>query len=73
MKLYKPDGSLSYNADISPSGFTNKTEMHTSLGNNEYRLTGWGNETKGNWGSGDYRIEIWYNSTCIYSKAFTIY
>lgn len=73
MKLYKPNGSLAYNSDISPSGFTNKTEMYTGLGNNEYRLTGWGNETKGFWGSGDYRIEIWYNSSCIYSKAFTIY
>ena len=73
MKLFTPNGSLSYNSNTSPSGFTNKTDIYTVLGNYERRLTGWGNDTKGHWRSGEYRIEIWYNSMCLYSKTFTIY
>ena len=33
---------------------------------------GWGNETKGNWSAGSYRIEYWLNNQCIGSKDFTI-
>ena len=72
-KLFLPNGSLSYNSEVSPSGFTCKTDVYTSEGKNDRSLTGWGANTKGNWGSGDYRIEIWYNSTCLYSKTFKIY
>lgn len=72
-KLFLPNGSLSYNSEVSPSGFTNKTDMYASEGRNDRCLTGWGANRKGNWASGDYRIEIWYNSTCLYSKVFKIY
>lgn len=33
---------------------------------------GWGNETKGNWSAGTYRIEYWFDNKCIGSKTFTI-
>lgn len=33
---------------------------------------GWGNENKGNWSPGSYRIEYWLNNKCIGSKSFTI-
>lgn len=33
---------------------------------------GWGNETKGHWSAGSYRIEYWLNNQCIGSKDFTI-
>ncbi len=28
---------------------------------------------KGNWSAGSYRIEIWYGSTCLYSKDFEVF
>ena len=72
-KIFQPNGTMSYNSEVSPSGYTNKSDIYISEGKNDRRLTGWGSNTRGNWSSGDYRIEIWYNSTCIYSKSFKIY
>lgn len=72
-KIFTPSGAMSYNSNVSPEGYTNKTEMYVSEGSNNRIMTGWGSNSKGNWNSGYYRIEIWYNSTCLYSKSFRIY
>ncbi len=72
-KIFTPSGTMSYNSNVSPEGYTNKTEMYVSEGSNNRIMTGWGSNSKGYWSSGNYRIEIWYNSTCLYSKSFRIY
>ena len=33
----------------------------------------WGTDEKGQWPSGDYRYEVWYNNKCFWVKYFTIY
>ena len=38
-----------------------------------YELNGWGSKEHGNWQSGEYRIEIWYNNKKIAQKQFKIY
>ena len=72
-KIFTPSGTMSYNSSVSPEGYTNKTEMYVSEGSNNRILTGWGSNNKGNWSAGNYRIEVWYNTTCLYSKTFKIY
>lgn len=72
-KLFTPNGKLSYQSGVSPSGFTFKTEFCTYEGENTRVLRGWGNKDKGHWKEGDYRIEIWYKTMCLYTKSFRIY
>lgn len=72
VKWYTPSGYLRL-GDSSPDGFSYSDDEYISRGNNTLTLSGWGNENKGNWGSGTYRIEIWYENTCLKSKTFTIY
>lgn len=71
-KIFTPSGALSYNSSISPEGFTNKTEMYVAEGSHSIVMTGWGSNNKGHWSAGNYRIEIWYSTTCLYSKSFKI-
>ena len=70
VKLYRPDGSLSTG---SYSTYSYSDDAYLYEGENSYTLSGWGNENKGHWRSGTYRIEIWYNNSCLKSKTFTIY
>jgi hypothetical protein len=73
VKWYNPDGTIR-SGTTSPSGFSQSESMYVSRGdNNTYTLNGWGNSAKGNWRSGTYRIEIWYDNTCLKAKTFTIY
>lgn len=72
MKLFTPSGRMAYNVSESPSGFTNKTSFWTFKGENTRILNGWGKNVRGNWSAGSYRIEIWYGSTCLYSKDFEV-
>lgn len=73
IKWFKPDGLLSI-GNSSPSGFS-QSEAHYIYSGSDNTLTmeGWGNENKGFWCSGTYRIDVWYNNTCLKSKTFTIY
>lgn len=73
MKLFTPSGRMAYNVSESPSGFTNKTSFWTFKGENTRILNGWGKNVRGNWSAGKYRIEIWYGSTCLYSKDFEVF
>lgn len=73
VKLYTPNGTISTGTS-SPSGFSYTESMYVNSGdNNTYSLGGWGSSTKGHWRSGTYRIEIWYENTCLKAKTFTIY
>lgn len=73
VKWYNPDGTIRRGTS-SPSGFSQSQSMYVYSGdNNTYTLLGWGNSSKGHWRSGTYRIEIWYENTCLKSKTFTIY
>ena len=72
IKLYTPNGSLSTGTS-SPSGYSYSSSTYISTGQNTSQLGGWGNSTKGNWPSGTYRLEVWYNSSCLKSKTFTVY
>ena len=73
VKWYNPDGTIRRGTS-SPSGFSQSQSMYVYSGdNNTYTLSGWGNSSKGHWRSGTYRIEIWYENTCLKSKTFTIY
>lgn len=72
-KIFYPDGTLSTGTS-SPSGYSTKGTIYINEGEgNSYSMHGWGNENKGHWRSGTYRIEIWYNNSCLKSKNFTIY
>ncbi|WP_297908286.1 hypothetical protein [uncultured Parabacteroides sp.] len=72
VKWYTPSGYLS-RGDSSPSGFSQAHDEYISKGNNTLTLNGWGNDRKGNWHSGTYRIEVWYENVCLKAKTFTIY
>lgn len=72
VKWYTPDGNLSRGTS-SPNGCSFESLLYIESGTNTQTLSGWGNETKGHWGSGDYRIEIWYEDVCLKAKNLTIY
>lgn len=73
VKWYNPDGTVKRGTS-SPSGFSQSQTMYVYSGdNNTYTLSGWGNSYKGHWSKGTYRIEIWYENTCLKAKTFTIY
>lgn len=75
VKLYKPDGSLSTGTPSSetPKGYSYSSSAYIYKGENTRELSGWGNEKKGNWAKGTYKIEVWYNDMCLKAKSFTIY
>lgn len=73
VKWFKPDGTMS-SGTSSPYGFSQSDSHYIYSGpDNSITMSGWGNETKGHWRAGTYRIEIWYENTCLKSKTFTIY
>lgn len=72
VKLYTPYGLSTGNS--SPSGYSYDYTIYPSKNQTgTYELSGWGNNDKGNWGSGNYRVEIWCKGKCIGTKSFTIY
>ena len=76
VKFYLPNGNLSRSTKpgVSPTGFSYKDNI--SLTKNQETtiyIDGWGDEKKGQWYSGTYRIEIWYNNVCVKAKTFTIH
>ena len=72
VKLITPSGTLSVGTS-SPEGYSFSTSMYVEFGEDSKELTGFGNTTKGNWSSGTYRYEIWYEGLCLKTKSFTIY
>ncbi|MGM9766438.1 MAG: TIR domain-containing protein [Candidatus Cryptobacteroides sp.] len=76
VKLYQPDGSLMYNDDtsISPKGYSFKRRIEVGCDSYKYyELSGFGFEKTGNWRTGQYSYEFYYDSRCLGKKEFTIY
>lgn len=73
VKWVMPNGSLRAGSS-SPDGYSQSDSYYIYSGTgNTMTLTGWGSNTKGNWGAGTYRIEIWDSGKLLKSKTFTIY
>lgn len=73
IKWVMPSGSLR-TGDSSPYGYSFSENVYVSEGSyNTLDFTGWGNENSGNWSSGRYRVEIWYDDVCLKSKDVRIY
>lgn len=72
VRWYMPNGSLSI-GNSSPTGYSQQESIYVYSGYNTEVLLGWGNENKGHWKRGTYRIEIWYNNVCLKAKTFTIH
>lgn len=72
VKWYMPTGEMS-KGDGSSSEYSIKQSVYIYSGSNILLMNGWGSNTKGNWPSGTYRIEIWYDDICVKSKTFKIY
>lgn len=71
VKIFSPKG-LSV-GDSSPKGFSfSDTISVQKYQSNEVKLKGWGRNEKGRWPPGNYRIELYYQGSCIGSKEFTI-
>lgn len=71
-KLYNPNGYLSTGSS-SPNGYTLSKKCSVSEGDGSIDFSGWGSSIKGNWDSGDYKLEIWYNGKCMFVKNFRIF
>ena len=71
-KWFRPDGTMATGTN-SPSGFSQGYDCNFSEGTYDRKLGGFGNEPKGHWNYGNYRLEIWYNGRCLYVKNFYIY
>ena len=71
-KWFRPDGTMATGSG-SPSGYSQEYDYSLSEGTNDRKMSGYGNETKGHWNYGNYRLEIWYNGRCLYVKNFYVY
>lgn len=75
IKFIAPYGITTGTIDGKPSpngySYTQTVSLSPFISKN-YQTNGWGGETKGNWGAGNYRIEYWYKGKCLGSKAFKI-
>lgn len=72
VKWFKPDGSMCTLKDA-PAGYSSSDDYWFDRGFGTINFIGLGSKTKGNWGAGTHRIEIWYNDICLKSKTFEIY
>ena len=73
IKWVMPSGALR-TGDSSPYGYSFSESAYVSEGSyNTLDFTGWGNDNSGNWSSGRYRVEIWYDDVCLKSKDVRIY
>lgn len=72
IKLFTPSGTLSQ-GEKSPVGYSYSQSININKGENSIIVGGWGNQNKGKWESGQYRIEIWYEDVCLKAHTFTIH
>lgn len=72
IKIFDKEGELCQGSS-SPHDCSYLEEISVSLGKNSEELKGWGNDKLGNWSSGDYRIEVWYNNNKLAEKEFYVY
>ena len=73
-KIFDNNGVLSKNDELSPKGYSFSSELSILQGENiSDALSGWGNEEPGNWPTGNYRIEIWYEGKKMSEKTFRVY
>lgn len=72
VKWYMPNGALRA-GDSSPTGYSQQESIYVCSGYNTKILQGWGNDNRGNWKRGTYRIEIWYENVCLKAKTFAIH
>lgn len=72
VKWYNQDGTMR-RGNSSPEGFSFSDDIYISNGEHSFQLSGWGNENKGHWDYGTYRIEIWYKNTCLKSETIKVY
>ena len=71
VKLYY-DGNLSTGTS-SPAGYSYESTVYVSDLKTQYVVVGgWGNESSGHWGYGNYRYEFYFGDKKIGSKSFSI-
>lgn len=68
VKLYTPNGLSTANY----STFSYQTSFKCSQGTNTRSISGWGNNSAGNWGPGRYTFEFWYGDYCVGAHSFLI-
>lgn len=73
VKFYNADGNLSTSSS-SPTGFSYEDDVTIEIGSGKtFTLSGWGGTDKGHWKEGTYRLEIWYENTCLKKHTFEVY
>lgn len=72
VKWYDPDGKLKL-GENSPSGFSQKNDAYIYTESKTLNLKGWGGDDRGNWRSGNYRLEVWCNGMLLATKRFHIF
>ena len=72
VKLFRPNGTMS-TSKTSPPGYSYSYDIKISNGEYSQVLGHWGNETKGHWHEGIYKIELWYNGILLAEKSFEIH
>lgn len=72
VKFFTAEGDLSTSSK-SPTGFSYEKSVTLEKGSGKtIELSGWGGEDKGHWKAGTYRIEIWYENTCLKKQEFEV-
>ena len=72
VKFFTAEGALSTSSN-SPTGFSYEKSVSLEKGSGKtIELSGWGGEDKGHWKAGNYRIEVWYENTCLKNQGFEV-
>lgn len=73
IKIIDPNGQLKRNEKISPKGYSYSLSARINSGSNQsLDLGGWGNSKSSSYPSGEYIVEVWYDSICLISKRIWI-
>lgn len=72
-KIIQPDGTL-LRGDSSPENATQSFQLKTSSGRSgKFEISSWGWSDPGNYETGRWTLQIWYDNVLVYSTYFDVY
>ena len=73
VKIIDPDGSLNYNPQYSPRGYTTSDEVTISYADTHIKsLSGWGNTSRDAYGIGVHKVQVWANGKLLGEGSFIV-
>lgn len=72
VKMVRPNGTLDFNPEISPKGFSYSDELEISGGDTVVGLAGWGSKSGNTYERGTHWVEIWAKGSLLAKGSFFV-